>query len=995
MINLNPPLEKIYKRISYKLVNSVRSSLNLRRQRLVVLNNLGEPYEEPKKTLFSLGKKTKLEELEYYVVSFNTQTDNMEVIHAIRNRKRDKSIKIAVEYSLRCPEGNEEFLAQSLRTSAKPQEYIERLITDGIEDFEQRQNENGDSLFEHYALLKDLLRKSIEEILENNLGLEATISISLPDTPKLKALQINSASFSIQFKDWEHELTISYQTEVKVDSQNQVHALSSTYGENDFETLIREKLKILAQDMSVEKFIEIYRTDAHAETISSINSSLFPHGRILTRLKIIPNEKFNRLFKTGLSGNEVDCEIVSLDQKMSMTIHISYEARVLADAQDVAFKRLMYSDPKSQLESYLRHFIKKYVEKYGDSDFIDNFLEQEDILVRHVKGKVSSQLGMNLRLYLEIDGKGNTHPIKITSPSFSVKFSDLNDETPVMFETELEVDKAYRMRAIAFVQNEEKMEELIKEEVKDFLKDNATFTYQSFYSERGRVEQHLIPIINQQINQWGRRVVYFKIRPTETDTVLPELEHKYTVHCEIKRFPREIEVNNRLILNLDDRGKFRKAEIRDLTTWLNKKLESIVKRELFERTYVDVLLRLDTYEQRIKAAIETETREIGYSVMQHLVVPNLPHLKFREEGFKITKDEVFETADTQLQVKLQIILKGEIPDLEAVERFLNNNPDADLEDEIWEATADVIEEELHEVSPQEFYMSFSTPFYSDQLPLDQRLLNNIRQRLLDPQPNKNFGIRNLKITVKQLDTEIKTRAIELQQKRYSIEFELTPWGDLSYGESMKYYINFGLRNVYENGWYIFQIKSKMSLEEQIQDIKDLLKDRVMMKLETLDLDSLQYEDFCTLNEIVKKVIEPTTKIIADKCGVTIEIVSFRRKMTAEDIEDIEDARKRRRMQKKNQNTIGAMTMENSEKLLKQLIKKRNKLLLKGYTEEDEELQQLNKEITKITPELPQTKFEIRERKKRIGEKRKTRLTDFLDAGDQPPLLEDHDSPPSE
>src|SRR5207244_769541 len=89
-------------------------------------------------------------------------------------------------------------------------------------------------------------------------------------------------------------------------------------------------------------------------------------------------------------------------------------------------------------------------------------------------------------------------------------------------------------------------------------------------------------------------------------------------------------IKNDLQLVLKDYGKYKRLGSPEIKKWVENALKKIIREELFDKTYLYILLEFSSSEEKIKKLMQESVGEIGFD-LQHLVTkPNMKENEFLE-----------------------------------------------------------------------------------------------------------------------------------------------------------------------------------------------------------------------------------------------------------------------------------------------------------------------------------------------------------------------------
>lgn len=338
---------------------------------------------------------------------------------------------------------------------------------------------------------------------------------------------------------------------------------------------------------------------------------------------------------------KTDCEIKDVSTEEPITINISCKAHCELKNEDKLVLALSKGDNP---DITLNELIKKWIREFKDNRekegiaFIQEYFKQREELRKYIKNKAHEEVGLHLTvLRLSLWLEDELKPLPISSEDFfPVRVRDYNDELSLRFKTELRIDEENKIKAILHYNQLPELKTLIEEQIQKFLLENCIL-HEFCYELNSSIRQKLVEVLHEILKSKGRKIAFLFLESAGIPP-LPEsfLSIERDVKCKInKESPTPITVKHSLLMDLNNVGKYIAANIDNLEDWVEDKLNQITQKILFERTYVDILLDFEPDKDKIKQEMQKEAQNIGYSVMQLIVVPDLEPIKWKNEGFKI------------------------------------------------------------------------------------------------------------------------------------------------------------------------------------------------------------------------------------------------------------------------------------------------------------------------------------------------------------------------
>ena len=309
-----------------------------------------------------------------------------------------------------------------------------------------------------------------------------------------------------------------------------------------------------------------------------------------------------------------------------------------------------------------------------------------------------------------------------------MRVNDYNTEQTISVNIELEVDHRNIVRAILY--KNYPIGELIKRDIRKYFAGKVSL-HQFYFSlnEKGfrdEVKAHL----DKSLKSVGRAVAFVSL---EIDATIPTPPRSFNCECDIAYRISEnsspIIITNKVLLELQDAARYVIAGSPDLYQWVKKNLGDALSRELFRATYLDLLLRFESFKDLVRQSISRERDSIGYDIKHLIADPDMEPKRWLE-GIEIrTKEaeEEYETKISKFPVRLSIVVNTRIKDLEGIKQYLH--PLQDVPSLMKSAILDDIARFLRTVDPKLFHLRFSTSTDPSEAPLEETLRKRILRLL--------------------------------------------------------------------------------------------------------------------------------------------------------------------------------------------------------------------------------------------------------------------------
>lgn len=464
-------------------------------------------------------------------------------------------------------------------------------------------------------------------------------------------------------------------------------------------------------------------------------------------------------------------------------------------------------------------------------DFFDN----RDVWQKRIADDVSSATGLNITVRM-FAGQDDLSVINLND-KLSVYVQDCEEDLSLWYEVGMEVRGDRLTEAVVNLERSARLREQISEELRRWIPEN--YSAHEFCTEQEQIKADCRRVINDVGEAFGRRVGAFRM-DLKFGFQLPEpeiVEHSH--RCRVQNHRDRVEIRHTILLQLQDVSRWRRSGVTEIAAWVRRTLEEVTQDEMFNVDYVTVVSTFDhVVRPAIRTRLEEEAVAIGFRVKQFSSVANDELKQLQEQGFRLEIDEEFSTQNSRVRVKLNIVARGRIEDLERVEKYVAQGTDL-VEEEIKPEIMFVAADVLHETTPEQFYLYFET------VPDGSENANSTRQQLSKAISNHlftKFGAR-CKVTVKPVDTKLTERFDALLRARGNFNLDVIPTN----GTGVHFHISYRIRGVHPKHWHIFQeggfqIDGKIDVQAEVDDITQFIKDRMSQRVNrTLPANLVHYD----------------------------------------------------------------------------------------------------------------------------------------------------------
>lgn len=690
------------------------------------------------------------------------------------------------------------------------------------------------------------------------------------------------------------------------------------------------------EDIPLDSYQKLIIVDANSKKVLP-KEPLFSIGKDIKKFLISTRN-------TAICEGPEPFPIKDLATGKSITIKTLYEVSCSPGKEHkLALSCLDGEHPESILNKLIETSIRDFArnKKNAGIDFVQEFFRLKTDLMREISKSVLEGMGLNIDLKITLEYENQLAPYTITTQGFfPVYVKDCNDELNLKFKTELHVIEDNKIEAILSFTKLNKLENLIKSTAKDFLLKEITL-HQFYYDLNGKVRNRLITAIDEILYQQGRRVAVLSLESTSISVPDDTKPIKHNVKCEIKGYSESITVEHKLLLSIDDLGKFKASRITDIDEWARKELDKATQSVFFDKTYAEIILEFDPDE--IRNDIRSKAQLVGYSVKQLIIIPNLEPLKLRD-GFIIDHKGKFATHDSRVEVGLNVVISGAIRNLKELGMYLT--PKTKILDDIEEAISKEVQKLMHGIEPERFYMRFNFSDIEGETPVEQELRKAIFDML-----QQRFFVEDIHVTLKIMETELTERFQKLQENSpYYFDIKAFPLREGGRREEITFRVGYEILRVDKNGWYIFQSKKFQSPEEEIKKIQEVLEEDLKATLDTVPAEVLQYDDIKKKYAIEENLLKPSIFKVMKRFGLLIDI-ELRRLATEAEL--AEQKKRLKFIGSQSQVDIAATEKTNQALLaeLDSLYSKREELITAGVDDDDPDMKNVKSRIQEITKKI--------------------------------------------
>lgn len=525
-------------------------------------------------------------------------------------------------------------------------------------------------------------------------------------------------------------------------------------------------------------------------------------------------------------------------------------------------------DPAVELDRKMEGWI---VEAAGDdpAGFINTFLARRSHWQEHISEKVKDEIGLAVTsLELALDGEADLKTLRIELRGLLARPSDLGEEQTVDFAGDLRVNEQNRIDAIATHSQRWKLKDLITTEVVEFFLDRVTF--EQLYGDLGGVREELRRHLNARLAWAGRQfagVYLSRVPRLDEEEVPPYLNEVVPVLHDVPEY-KEILIETSIRMVRQDAAKFKvNKPKKNLKEWLTDTVTQVVSNVFFGKTYVDILLKRDQLQNKVKAELGREAAAIGYDIRQLITIPDLEPIVWLEKiEFQI--DEEFTTRVSQ-KVKLTVFVRAKLKNLRDVESYLNRRqsvPSAMRDECIGE-----IRHFIHEIDTERFYTRFDFTTVPDEKSVRERIIEIVKESL-----ERKFNAEVISVAPEQGETELAEKPKILMQQWHDFEANIESRLDLG---KVTITGKFRVTGLGLNGWGSYE-----SQTFEIEDVKKHIQHTISTTFSTYESQALSFTDGASRDALERALKEVCGASVLRAYGLMITFDNVDRKGT--ELEDL-------------------------------------------------------------------------------------------------------------
>lgn len=446
--------------------------------------------------------------------------------------------------------------------------------------------------------------------------------------------------------------------------------------------------------------------------------------------------------------------------------------------------------PQERLEALLKGWVLQKLEGRA-ADFVRDFDRAAESLGQDLRACALEQAGLTLAVRVLLADADRLDSLCIGPCPLPVRVRDRDDELDLRFEAELAVEAGREQVAFLHRDRLDFLEREVRRKAREFFALHVTL--QQFHAElENRVKSDLWRSLDDVVEPYGRKLVRLSMAGEAYPRVVEtkRIEHRFSHR--LRDYPEPVEVRTELLLQLADLGRYVRAKAPDLEVWADQEVETAAIQCLFGVTYTELCLQYDEKKLEIERWMKDRAAAIGYELKQLITITNLQFDALRRP-FLVQLDGEFPTRLAKLKVRLQVNATLVVPDPRQIAPLLNRR--INVKEQIRNTLNDRIQQKLHQVDPERFYMEFETSKLESvpvRAQIEEVIVETVRSE---------FQAEVLSLSCVQLETELSQRLERLMAPlhHFSVRVEASRGGPPVLFDG-----SFRVTGVDESGWIAFQ-----------------------------------------------------------------------------------------------------------------------------------------------------------------------------------------------
>ncbi len=435
------------------------------------------------------------------------------------------------------------------------------------------------------------------------------------------------------------------------------------------------------------------------------------------------------------------------------------------------------------------------------------------------------------------------------------------------------------------------------------LEDLRSIPLQTYLYEPENMRKSLEGSIEESLALFGLQVAYLRILKKESLALDVPDQVRHTVECRVQPQSTLVKIHHEMLVSLRNAAELKRADLGDTQEWIQRLLEEVTQEELFGHNIIDLILDFEPHKTRIERNVRRVLKSVGFNIRQFVSDPDVTIRKL-VHGFRIQPfSESFHTRDSRVEFELRVQISGRITKLEHLRDVMSrtNDPERhfdDVLDHFRSIARESIADELQLMWPDELYLYFEHGRPSEKSG-ESNLEDSPRARIeraIAKRFDKEFKAEEFSATVTPQDAQFGRRFRDLVNgKHRKLELWIEPFEELT--ERIPFTIEYRIKGLTQNGWYLFQntvqatlgqqdsqmpsgaASGAAALEDHEAQIRESLRTIAIRNLKTLPLKVLRYENIDLNRMLQTKVFTEAIQQIREFFGLEVVLISVDRSLS--------------------------------------------------------------------------------------------------------------------
>lgn len=601
---------------------------------------------------------------------------------------------------------------------------------------------------------------------------------------------------------------------------------------------MKENLSIIIKNIEADS-ITSEEVLLYIDHISKEVTKEKPKGGIFSKLKYSIYQidetrsiDFNTDFLVFHLGSKTDVESLEFRFKLKISC---FNGELLVKALHSNFKILPYDALEKLLYIWATHLLDGMASDLSTGNYKDELKRLLPEIIKE-KGKLIGLMISEVNILFDVEDVSSVEVRPIDKVEKIVNLDILDTpiylkgfEEAVYFNTKLTVKQNEN-----FDLEEPSIETLLfltEDKIKEFF-SGKPFEYIRDNEEEWKVD--LKNVLDSVLILKGRVLEEMIVKYSEPDFVkCTTTIINHDTELSLKSIGKKIIIGNELLLTLEDTERFisQKEKIGNFENWIKENLDEVIKINLFGKTIKELALpsQFEDARNNISIQITDRIRKVGYDLKYIISEPNLSIKRSLTEGVRIETTKKFETIAAKAFANFEIILEGKVDSLEDISEYLYLEYD-DFKKKIHKTTIEEFKSIIHKTHPESIF-SIDTDSLGIEDVKDQLTLH------VGTMLKERYGLKELDITIKFLDTELSDRFKKFANKSPRINLKL-----LINNIEIPFKIRYEIIGINNSGWSIFQRRStEFSVDKEIEELNRFMYEELVGKFK--DIRDIEGDDY--------------------------------------------------------------------------------------------------------------------------------------------------------